>query len=225
MLTFYESQILPTLKCTRWLPIATLYVQAAQHTWPHRTMMISQALYLLDMMYERSPFMKVDRERHIAWLPLNPYGKTTIGETQKEWLYVPLQGSVSDYQIKSIKSGKCLEVRLGSTGGMQDGDIIEQWDCSASAKNQIWKLQKASTPPPNPPLDTGTGELCNVCNPQKPECKPGAKCIYMISGQTICGQICSPATGGCPSGYKCTQLSGSGQTGFQCVPDEYSCPL
>lgn len=196
-------------------------------------------------------------------------------DLQKEWLYVPLQGSVSDYQIKSIKSGKCLEVnlattsgknngdiiqqskctggnnqawnvvttstgtttfkslysgkclqvRLGSTGGMKDGDIIEQWDCSTSAKNQIWKLQKASTPPPNPPLDTGKGELCNVCNPYKPECKPGAKCISMISGQTICGQICSPATGGCPSGYKCKQLYDLGQTFFQCIPNNNNCPL
>jgi len=126
--------------------------------------------------------------------------------------------------FKSLYSGKCLQVRLGSTGGKQDGDIIEQWDCATSAKNQIWKLQAASTPPPNPPMDKGIGELCNVCNPQKPQCKPGALCIVMPSGQSICGQNCSLISG-CPSGYTCTKIVKLGKTYFQCVPNNYSCPL
>jgi hypothetical protein len=193
---------------------------------------------------------------------------------EKEWLFVPLPGAASNYQIKSIHSGKCLEVkvsatsgknngdivqqskctgadnqkwnvvtaspgnttftslysgkclqvRLGSTGGAQDGDTIEQWDCSAGAKNQIWKLTIASPAPPNPPLDTGTGELCNACNPANPQCKPGALCIVMPSGQSICGQSCS-ATVACPQGYACQKMVRGAQTYFQCVPNGNSCPL
>lgn len=126
--------------------------------------------------------------------------------------------------FKSLYSGKCLQVRLGSTGGMQDGDAIEQWDCATGAKNQLWKLQAASTTPPNPPLDTAAGELCTVCNPQKPNCKPGALCMVMPSGQSICGQNCSPATG-CPSGYTCTAIIKLSQSYHQCVPNDNNCPL
>lgn len=192
---------------------------------------------------------------------------------QKEWLFVPLPGGVSNYQVKSIHSGKCLEVklsstsgknngdiiqqskctgannqawnivttsagttfkslysgkclqvRLGSTNGLKDGDIIEQWTCTGGTKKQIWKLQAATANTPNPPLDTGTGELCNLCSPYKPNCKSGALCITMLSGQSICGKHCSPSKG-CPSGYLCTQIKKLGNTYYQCIPNNYSCPL
>ena len=126
--------------------------------------------------------------------------------------------------MTSFYSGKCLQVKLGSAGGTKDGDAIEQWDCAAGVKNQTWKLHVAGTEPPNPPLDTGKGELCNVCNPANPECKPGALCIGMPSGQTICGQACSGFVG-CPSGYTCTKMVKGSQTYFQCVPGNNNCPL
>jgi len=126
--------------------------------------------------------------------------------------------------FKSVLSGKCLQVRPGSTGGMKDGDAIEQWTCSAGAKNQRWNLTAADPPPPNPPLDTAPGGLCNVCNPGKPNCKPGALCIVLTSGQSVCGQSCSSAKP-CPSGYLCTAIVKKGQKHYQCVPKDYSCPL
>ena len=143
------------------------------------------------------------------------------GASNQAWNVVTTSKGIA---FKSLYSGKCLQVRLGSTGGLQDGDIIEQWNCAISTKNQIWKLQAASTPPPNPPLDTGIGELCNVCNPLKPNCKPGALCIVMPSGQSICGQNCSP-TMGCPSGYACTAIKNLGKTYYQCIPNNNNCPL
>ncbi len=128
--------------------------------------------------------------------------------------------------IRSVHSGKCAEVNLGSTGGKQDGDPIDQWDCVAGdsqpPSNQLWRLNPITAP--NPPLDTGKGELCNVCNPGNPECKPGALCIVMLSGQSICGQSCSTAVG-CPTGYTCTKMMKLGQTYFQCVPDGNGCPF
>jgi Ricin-type beta-trefoil lectin domain-like len=126
----------------------------------------------------------------------------------------------------SLYSGKCMQVRLGSTGGTNDGDAIEQWDCSAGAKNQVWKLLTTSPLPPNPPLDTGKGELCNLCNPAigSSDCKPGARCILLPSGQSICGQNCSGGAG-CPTGYTCAKIGSSGSTYYQCVPNNNSCPL
>jgi hypothetical protein len=37
-------------------------------------------LYLIDAMGERSPHLRVDRNRHLACLPLNPHGRTTFRE-------------------------------------------------------------------------------------------------------------------------------------------------
>lgn len=37
-------------------------------------------LYLIDIIGEHSPFLKLDEKRQVAWLPLNPYGRTTLGE-------------------------------------------------------------------------------------------------------------------------------------------------
>jgi len=143
--------------------------------------------------------------------------KCTGGNNQK-WSFISGSGGTST--ITSLHSGKCLEVKLGSNGGMQDGDVIEQWDCNV-AKNQIWRLKEITAP--NPPLDTGKGELCNVCNPAKPECAPGAQCIVMPSGQSICGQSCS-AVVSCPSGYTCTKMTKLGQILYQCVPTNNQCP-
>jgi len=144
--------------------------------------------------------------------------KYTGGDNQK-WTVITDSGGTST--ITSLDSGKCLEVKLGSTAGKQDGDPIEQWDCTAGAMNQIWRLKKVTAP--NPPLDTGKGELCNVCNPAKPECKPGALCLVMPSGQSVCGQSCSAAVS-CPAGYACTKITKLGQTSFQCVPTGDGCP-
>jgi len=38
-------------------------------------------LYLIDAMQERSPFLKIDEKRRVAWLPVNPHGRKTLGET------------------------------------------------------------------------------------------------------------------------------------------------
>jgi hypothetical protein len=141
--------------------------------------------------------------------------KCTWGDNQK-WIVITGQTSTT---ITSLYSGKCVEVKLGSTGGLKDGDIIDQWDCTG-AKNQIWMLQPITAP--KPPLDTGKGELCNACNPANPECKPGALCLIMPSGQSVCGQSCSTAVG-CPTGYTCTKVTKLGQTYFQCVPTNNEC--
>ena len=139
------------------------------------------------------------------------------GADNQHWVIMLGQQSTT---IKSVYSGKCAEVKLGTTNGMQDGDAIQQSDCTG-ADNQSWMPQSITAP--TPPLDTGQGQLCNVCNPANPVCKTGALCLVMTSGQTICGQSCSTVIG-CPSGYMCTPMTQLGKTVFQCVPDNNQCP-
>jgi hypothetical protein len=62
------------------------------------------------------------------------------------------------------------------------------------------------------------GKLCDYCNPLKPECESGAKCIITTSNESFCGQPCS-ASNPCPSGYTC---KGSNK-GSQCYPSDGSC--
>lgn len=145
--------------------------------------------------------------------------KCTTAANQ-EWIFK--FASAAAYTIASASSGKCMQVKPGTTGGKSDGDAIEVWSCSAGSKNQMWSRTEADAP--NPPLDTGTGELCNVCNPQMPECKTGAMCMVMTTGQYLCGQSCSGASP-CPSGYTCKQYkTSSGSTVSQCVPTGDECP-
>ena len=42
--------------------------------------LLEAPIYLIDAMSLRSPFLKVDEKRQVAWLPLNPHGHTIIGE-------------------------------------------------------------------------------------------------------------------------------------------------
>lgn len=143
--------------------------------------------------------------------------KCTGGNNQK-WTLVGGAGGI--HTITSMNSGKCLEVKMGPTGGMQDGDPLQQWDCNGG-KNQTWSRQGISAP--RPPLDTGTGQLCNVCNPAKPDCAGGAKCIVLPSSQSVCGQSCGTSSA-CPEGYTCSKIAQLGQTVFQCVPADNECP-
>ncbi len=144
--------------------------------------------------------------------------KCNGGDHQK-WIFTSGAGGTST--IASLHSGKCLQVRSGTTGGMADGDPIEQWDCIGGALAQQWRMNNINAP--NPPLDTAKGELCNVCDPGKPECAPAAKCIGLSAGQYVCGQSCSKTTG-CPAGYACTPITQLGQTIYQCVPNNNECP-
>lgn len=136
------------------------------------------------------------------------------GGKNQEWKYKTI--NVGYIQIISAHSGKCLDVNLNPNGGTMDGDMVQQWDCIQNQSNQLWELKKISAP--NPPLDTGEGLLCNVCNPNDVKCKgAGAKCIYTTNQQYICGQACNNVQP-CPIGYYCNTNIG------QCVPQGEECP-
>ncbi len=137
------------------------------------------------------------------------------GAKNQEWSFEgPLTAT---FAIKSLDSGKCIQVRPPKTGSNQDGDTVEQWDCAGAATNQAWKMTNIT--PLAPPLDTAKGELGNACNPwQGPsQCGPDAQCMEVNLGQYICGKSCSK-TAPCPSGFKCTLLPGGASTYLQCVP-------
>lgn len=67
------------------------------------------------------------------------------------------------------------------------------------------------------------GNLCDYCNPSKPECTaPGAQCVVSNSHETFCGRECL-ADLDCPSGYTCMPIKLLSGMTSQCVPTDLSC--
>jgi len=67
------------------------------------------------------------------------------------------------------------------------------------------------------------GQLCDYCNPLKPECKEtGSHCIISSSNETFCGKGCGSGQA-CPTGYQCMSLTIKGSPTKQCVPTDLSC--
>lgn len=135
-----------------------------------------------------------------------------------------------EFQIVSVYSNKCLQVSVaqgGANPGMNEEDPIEQWTCSMDDR-QIWKRTEL-TNAPNPPYDSGKGQLCDACVPGSPtlQCKsPGAKCVVWSGAPSFCADACS-ASKPCPPGFHCTRLKSGITTVDLCLPepDPRSCPL
>jgi len=67
------------------------------------------------------------------------------------------------------------------------------------------------------------GQLCDYCNPQKPECKEsGAQCVITNSYETFCARACS-SDEPCPPGYQCMVVKLKTGTTNQCIPSDFSC--
>lgn len=153
---------------------------------------------------------------------------------QGSWL-LEYDGQTSAYQITSIHSGKCLEVNLAA-GGKNNGDIVQQAKCTGG-NHQRWIFTSGTGGTATiTSLHSGkclqvrlgtTGGMGDGDPIEQWDCIGGAKnqqCIYLTSKQSVCGQSCSK-TIVCPSGYTCTPITQSGQTIYQCVPNNNECPL
>ena len=67
------------------------------------------------------------------------------------------------------------------------------------------------------------GQLCDYCNPQKPECNtPGGQCVATTKGESFCGQGCS-ADEPCPNNFQCVGIRTDGGVTYQCIPMDRSC--
>ncbi|MCC6749590.1 MAG: hypothetical protein IT371_18135 [Deltaproteobacteria bacterium] len=65
------------------------------------------------------------------------------------------------------------------------------------------------------------GQLCSFCDPRKPACQNGGRCIITNSMETFCGSACSGNS--CPTGFSCLPIKVGGGTTNQCVPADFSC--
>lgn len=70
--------------------------------------LLEAPLYIADAMAERSPFLKLDEKRRVARLPLNPYGRTILGEAlfPAKWreklrllVHIPKELRKNEYEV------------------------------------------------------------------------------------------------------------------------------
>jgi len=142
------------------------------------------------------------------------------GDAKQQWSF---SGSAGASTIMSQYSQLCLAVP-----STQEYEEVYQQDCSLalsdSTKSGLW-AQEPKPNAPNPPHDSGSGQLCDACNPANPNCTgSGSMCAVLVSGQSLCATACSSAQP-CPQGYDCKSVSAGAGVKNLCVPTDMSCPL
>jgi len=68
------------------------------------------------------------------------------------------------------------------------------------------------------------GGICDYCNPEKPECVNGTKCVVTAQNETFCAQSCGGGKS-CPAGYMCAQTMAGPYYNWvwECIPTDQSC--
>jgi hypothetical protein len=64
------------------------------------------------------------------------------GQSQQQWRLVRVGSNRSDFNIVSMRSGKCLDLDISQPGGgYSDGTRLQQWSClGANQTNQLWRI-------------------------------------------------------------------------------------
>ncbi len=64
------------------------------------------------------------------------------GANQQQWRLVRTGSNASDFNIVSLRSGKCVDLDIAQPGGgYSDGTRLQQWDCLGGGQtNQLWRL-------------------------------------------------------------------------------------